>query len=151
MPRAEYHRGKANRTRCVQLTALSEACGLCALQEKGAASNCDGYAPVMLRSAHVLYAWGSEQQPKRKASMCFLDMSCCMIKWATAMVNELGNVANVTANRMMWDCARSLQVLDLKAAVTPSPLGSACAYMVNARMLVVVYLSWLVMWEPGGC
>ena len=67
--------GKANRTRCVQLTALSEAGGPCALQDKRAASNCDGYAPVLLRSARVLYGWGSEQQPKRKASMRLLDMS----------------------------------------------------------------------------
>ena len=71
----ECHRGNANRTRCIQLTALSKAGGLCALQEKGAASNCDGYAPVLLRSARVLYGWGSEQQPKRKASMRFLGMS----------------------------------------------------------------------------
>ena len=71
----ECCQGKANRTRCVQLTALSEAGGPCALQDNGAASNCDGYAPVLLRSARVLYGWGSEQQPKRKASMRFLDMS----------------------------------------------------------------------------
>ena len=71
----ECHRGKANRTRWLQLAALSEADGPCALQDKGAVSNCDGYAPVLLRSARVLYGWGSEQQPKRKASIRFLDMS----------------------------------------------------------------------------
>ena len=63
----ECCQGKANRTQCVQLTALSEAGGLCAIQDKGVASNCYGYAPVLLRSARALYDWGSEQQPKRKA------------------------------------------------------------------------------------
>ena len=77
----------------------SEAGGLCALQEKGAASNCDGYAPVLLRSARVFYAWGSEQQPKRKASMRFLHSWHVMMHdemWATAMVAELRNVAHLT-------------------------------------------------------
>ena len=49
----ECCQGKASRTQCVQLTALSEAGGPCALaaaQDNGAASNCDGYAPVLLRS-----------------------------------------------------------------------------------------------------
>ena len=46
--------------------------------------------------------------------------------------------------------ARSLRVFDLKAAVTPSPLGSACACTANARMLVVLYLYWLVTMESGG-
>ena len=55
--------------------ALSEAAEPCALQNKGAATNCYGYAPVLLRSARALYGWGSEEQPKRKASMRLLDMS----------------------------------------------------------------------------
>ena len=61
------HRGTRGRTRWLQLTALSEAGGLCAMQDKGVASNCYGYAPILLRSARALYDWGSEQQPKRKA------------------------------------------------------------------------------------
>ena len=71
----ECHRVKAGGTRWLQLAALSEAAEPCALQNKGAASNCYGYAPVLLRSARTLYGWGSEQQPKRKASMRLLDMS----------------------------------------------------------------------------
>ena len=46
--------------------------------------------------------------------------------------------------------ARSLQVCDLKATVTPFSFSSACACTPNGQMLALVYLSWLVMWEPGG-
>ena len=59
----------------IQLAELSEAAEPCALQNKGAATNCYGYAPVLLRSARAIYGWGSEEQPKRKASMCLLGMS----------------------------------------------------------------------------
>ena len=71
----ECHRGKAGRTRWLQLAELSEAAEPCALQNKGVATNCYGYAPVLLRSARAIYGWGSEEQPKRKASMRLLNMS----------------------------------------------------------------------------
>ena len=71
-----------------------------------------------------------------------------MMEWAAIVVAEPRNVAHVFAKDV--GVPEALRVFDLKAAVTPSPLGSACACTVNARILVVLYLSWLVMWEPGG-
>ena len=63
-----------------------------------------------------------------------------MMKWATAMVDELGNVAHATAKDVGVPEAFSLlQVFDLKAAVTPSLLGSACAGTLHGKMLTLWY------------
>ena len=55
-----------------------------------------------------------------------------MMEWAVIVVAEPGNVAHVF-----------VKDVDLKAAVTPSPLGSVCVCTPNGKMLVVLYLSWL--------
>ena len=48
------HRGTRGRTRWLELAALSEVAVPHAQEESGAATNCDDWVTVLLRSDHIL-------------------------------------------------------------------------------------------------
>ena len=140
----ECCQAKASRTRCVQLTALSEAGGPCALQDNGAASKHllwlrthTAASCCVPPACSTVGALNSNTSAKHQCAF----LTCHELMMHDEMGERYGQRARKcgACNRQGCGSARYLHVFDLKTAVTPSLLGSACAGTLNGKMLTVVY------------